>query len=95
MEQKRPKIGRSIYVPFASWEHFLKGGLVDLTHTVFVWSCRMRTDRDPSSAYPVPAGSIVLGVWPHAGSGIAYRLAKLTAPRSGVVALIAAMFYFL
>ena len=55
----------------------------------------MRADRDPSSAYPVPAGSIVFGVWPHAGlSGIAYRLAKLTAPRSGVVALIAAMFYF-
>ena len=56
----------------------------------------MRADRDPSFAYPVPAGSIVFGVWPPAGlTGIAYRLAKLTAPRSGVVALVAAMFYFL
>lgn len=56
----------------------------------------MRTDRDHSSAYQVPAGLDVFGVWPHAGfSGIAYRLAKFTAPRSGVVALIAAMFYFL
>ena len=55
----------------------------------------MRTDRDPSSAYPVPAGSVVFGVWPHAGSGIAYRLAKFTAPRHGVVVLIATLFYFL
>jgi hypothetical protein len=55
----------------------------------------MRADRDPSSAYPVPAGSLVFGVWPHAGSGLAYRLAKLTAPRYGVVALVAAMFYLL
>jgi hypothetical protein len=56
----------------------------------------MRADRDPSFAYPVPAGSIVFGVWPHAGfTGIAYRLAMLTAPRSGVVVLVAAMFYLL
>ena len=56
----------------------------------------MRADRDHSSAYRVPVGSIVFGVWPQAGfSGIAYRLAKLTAPRSGVVALVAAMFYLL
>ena len=55
----------------------------------------MRTDRDHSSAYQVPAGSSVFGVWPHAGLGIAYRLAKLTAPRSGVLALVAAMFYLL
>jgi hypothetical protein len=54
----------------------------------------MRTDRDPRSAYQVSAGSVTIGVWPQAGfSGIAYRLAKLTAPRSGVVALVAAMFY--
>ena len=56
----------------------------------------MRTDRDHSSAYQVSAGSVLSGVWPQAGfSGIAYRLAKLTAPRSGVVALVAAMFYLL
>ncbi|SFC63069.1 hypothetical protein SAMN04488059_1089 [Devosia psychrophila] len=55
----------------------------------------MRADRDPSSAYPISAGSIVFGVWPHAGSGIAYRLAKFTAPRYGVIALVATMFYFL
>jgi len=56
----------------------------------------MRADRDHSFAYQVPAGSVVFGVWPHAGfSGIAYRLAKLTAPRSGVLALVAAMFYLL
>lgn len=56
----------------------------------------MRADRDPSSAYPISAGSAVFGVWPHAGfTGIAYRLAKFTAPRSGVVALVAAMFYLL
>jgi hypothetical protein len=56
----------------------------------------MRADRDHSSAYQVPAGSDVFGVWPQAGfSGIAYRLAKLTAPRSGVLAAVAAMFYFL
>ncbi|MET3925287.1 hypothetical protein ABIE28_001396 [Devosia sp. 2618] len=56
----------------------------------------MRADRDHSSAYPVPAGSVVFGVWPHAGfSGIAYRLAKFTAPRSGVIALMAAMFYLI
>jgi len=56
----------------------------------------MRTGRDHSSAYQIPSGSIDFGVWPQAGfSGIAYRLAKLTAPRSGVVALVAAMFYLL
>jgi hypothetical protein len=66
-----------------------------MSHTVFVWSFRMRADRDPSSAYPISAGSIVFGVWPHAGSGIAYRLAKFTAPRYGVIALVATMFYFL
>jgi hypothetical protein len=56
----------------------------------------MRTDRDPRSAYQVSAGSVVFGVWPQAGfTSIAYRLAKLTAPRSGVLALVAAMFYFL
>ena len=56
----------------------------------------MRTDRDPRSAYQVSAGSVATGVWPQAGfSGIAYRLAKLTAPRAGVLALVATMFYFL
>ena len=56
----------------------------------------MRADRDHSSAYQVPAGSVASGVWPQAGfSGIAYRLAKLTAPRSGVLAAVAAVFYFL
>lgn len=57
----------------------------------------MRADRDLSSAYRVSAlGSSVFGVWPYAGfSGIAYRLAKLTAPRSGVVALVAALFYLI
>ena len=56
----------------------------------------MRTIRDHSSAYQVSAGSVSFGVWPQAGlTGIAYRLAKLTAPRFGVVALVAAMFYLL
>lgn len=53
----------------------------------------MRADREPSSAYPVPGGSTAFGVWPQAGSGFAYRLAKLAAPRYGVVALMAALFY--
>jgi len=56
----------------------------------------MRADRDHRSAYPVRAGSNLLGVWPQAGfSGIAYRLANLAAPRFGVLALVSALFYFL
>jgi hypothetical protein len=54
----------------------------------------MRADRDLSFAYQVSAASSAFGVWPHAGfSGIAYRLAKFSAPRSGVLALMTAMFY--
>lgn len=54
----------------------------------------MRTDRDPSSAYLVPSGSDVLGVWPHAGfSGFAYRLANLSMPRFGALLLVSFLFY--
>lgn len=56
----------------------------------------MQADRETCSAYPVPLGLSRRLDRPFAGfSGIAYRLAKLTAPRSGVVALVAAMFYLL
>jgi len=56
----------------------------------------MRTERDHSIAYPLPVGSSAFGLRPSAGfSGIAYRLAHITAPRIGVVSLIAALFYFL
>lgn len=54
----------------------------------------MRADRDHSTAYPVSASSFAFNVWPQAGfSSFAYRLAKLTAPRSGVVAIVTALFY--
>ena len=53
----------------------------------------MQADRETSSAYPV-----ILGLSldrPSAGfSGIAYRLANLAAPRSGLVVLVSALFYF-
>ena len=54
----------------------------------------MRADRNRRSAFRVPIGSVAIGVWPQAGfSGIAYRLAKLTAPRFGALFVASALFY--
>ena len=55
----------------------------------------MRAVRNTSAAYQFRPAVDSLGVWPQAGfSGIAYRLAKLSAPRFGVLAALSAVFYF-
>jgi hypothetical protein len=54
----------------------------------------MRADRDLSSAYQNPNGSVAIGVWPQAGfSSIAYRLANLSVPRIGALIMVSALFY--
>jgi hypothetical protein len=54
----------------------------------------MRAQRDCRIAYQaVQAGSVSVDVWPYAGSGIAYRLANMSAPRWGVLTLVSALFY--
>jgi hypothetical protein len=56
----------------------------------------MRADRVLRSAYQNSDGSFSIGVWPQAGfSSIAYRLAKLSAPRGAVTLAVAALFYLL
>jgi hypothetical protein len=91
----RPKIGRLIYFLLGTLKHFFKAPAATRWAYGFCMEFRMRADRDLSIAYPISASSSVYGVWPQAGlTGTAYRLAKLTAPRFGVLLMLAGVFFF-
>jgi hypothetical protein len=90
-----PKIGRSLYQAFAFFQHFLKGVLLGFSHTVFVWSCRMRKVWPAGIASF--AGELSFSrptAWARAGlTGIAYRLAHLAVSRPTAIAFCAGVFY--